>query len=271
MWCRRSKLQSAILGLCVLCATVVCAQLLPPSGQPLPSFEVATVRPAKAERAGVSFQVAPMRFRAEYATLADLATFAYDIRSSDQIRNVPRWASVERFDIDAKIDDAQASATKKLAPSQQIDQYRLMLQSLLKERFGLEVQTRMGEMSIYALEVAKGGPKLTTTAAPLNLPNLSGWSRGIVEAHGVTMSALSEGLSGRDDVGGRIVIDATGLKGSYDFTLRWTPTSFDALSSDAAGVPLSTALREQLGLKLTARKASVRVLIIDHLKHPSPN
>lgn len=262
--------QSAILGFCVLRAAVAYAQLLPPSSQPLQSFEVATVRPAQSDHAGVSFQVAPMRFRAEYATLTDLIAFAYDVRSNDQIQKAPRWASAERFDVDAKIDDAEASATKKLSPSRQIDQYRLMLQSLLKERFGLDVHTQMEELSVYVLEVAKGGPKLVAATTPLNLPNLSGWSKGIVDAHAVTMSLLSQGLSGRDDVGGRIVIDGTGLKGSYDFTLQWAPTSFNT-SSDAAGESLSTALREQLGLRLTAQKAPARVLIIDHLEHPSPN
>ncbi len=214
-----------------------------------------------------------MRFRIQNATVSELVQFAYDIVSDKQLLNGPHWTSVEKFDVDAKIDDAQVTATKKLPPSQQMNQYRLMLQSLLKERFALKVHAQTEELSVFALEVARGGSKLTPTATPQELPNLSGWSIGSVVAHAVTMSLLSQGLSGRDDVGGRIVIDATGLNGNYDFTLRWTPTASLGGSSldDATDAPLSTALREQLGLKLTARRLPTRVLSIDQVQHPSAN
>jgi uncharacterized protein (TIGR03435 family) len=148
----------------------------------------------------------------------------------------------------------------------------------------------MEELPVYALEVTKGGPKMSPTAIPPNaqappFPILSGWTRGEVEAHAVTMPLLSEELSGDQDVGGRPVIDATGLKGSYDFKLHFTPLvrhgmgSNDAAeqgdshasAADNAEVPLSTALEEQLGLKLSPRKAPVKVLAIDHVEQPSPN
>ncbi len=262
---------------CVLFAlylsTTVPAQLLTARDQPLPSFEVATIRPsAPDDQRGESIQVAPMRFRIQNATVSELIQFAYDIVSDKQLLNEPRWASVEKFDVDAKIDDAEATATKKLQPSQQMNRYKLMLQSLLKERLSLKVHAQTEQLFLYALEAAKGGPKLTPTSTPQDLPNLSGWSRGSVVGHAVTMSLFSQGLSGRDDVGGHIVVDSTGLDGNYDFTLRWTPTaSLGVTSREDIDAPLSTALREQLGLKLTARRLPTRVLKIDQVEHPSAN
>jgi uncharacterized protein (TIGR03435 family) len=265
-----SKARVAILGTLLFQASIVFPQL-PSTSRPFPSFEVATIRPSKAESSGASFQVAPMRFRVVSGTLTDLITFAYDVRSSEQLQQKPHWIDAERFDVDAKIDDAQAAATKSLEPSKQIDQYRLMVQSLLKERFGLTVHRQTKELQVYALEAAKGGPKLTSSTAPSSLPTLSGWSQGMVDAHAATMSLLSEGLSGRDEVGGRVVIDASGLKGSYDFTLQWTPPRSSDRGSNVDEVPLTTALREQLGLKLVARKAPAPVLVIDHVEHLTPN
>jgi uncharacterized protein (TIGR03435 family) len=265
-------------------------QLMPSPDRPLPSFEVASVRQSPPDSQGTSFQVAPLRFRVLDATVDGLIRFAYDIRSDDQLKKGPRWTSTERFDIDAKIDDAQAGATKKLLPTQQIDQYRLMMQSLLISRFALKVSTQMEELPVFALELTKGGPKMNPTAIPPNsqahpFPSLIGWSRGEVEAHAMTMPLLSEELSGDQDIGGRPVIDETGLKGSYDFELHFTPLARRAMGTNDAvhqegsrasaednnEVPLTAALEEQLGLKLSAQKAPVKVLVIDHVEQPSPN
>lgn len=283
-------LTCGLIGFYLLCIAQAHAQVLPAPDQPLPSFEVASVRPSSSVSQGMNLQVAPLRFRAGNATLAALIRFAYDVRSDDQLEKGPRWTSTERFDIDAKIDDAQADATKRLSPEQQINLYRLMLQSLLKDRFALRVSTQMKQLDVYALVVAKSGPKMASAEMlpdPKSqpLPTLVGWSRGEVTAKAVTMSMLSEQLSGNLDIGGRVVIDATGLSGSYNFTLHWIPFSKqsaasiapaskrvpDATEPDATGIPLMTALEEQLGLKLVPRRAPVRVLVIDHVEHPSAN
>lgn len=261
---RISALLYGILGLCAM-------QSPPTPVASSPSFEVATIRPSPSESRGADFQIASVRFRAEHATLTDLIRFAYDLRADELLQRSPRWASSERFDVDAKIDDVQADATKKLTPTQQMDQYRSMLQSLLRDRFTLKVDTKTKELPVFALETAPSGPHMAPSALPPgHLPQIAGFSRGDVDARGVSMSLLSEMLSGNQDVGGRVVIDATGLSGNFDFELHWTPFSTDAVS-DTATVPLATALKEQLGLKLTARKAPVRVLVISHVEHPSPN
>ncbi len=285
----QSVLIATLIGF-ALSAASLHGQLLPSPGQSLPSFEVASVRHSPLESQGTSFQIAPARFRVLDATVDGLIRFAYDVRSDDQLKKGPRWTSTERFDIDAKIDDSQADATKKLSALQQIDQYRWMLQSLLLSRFALKVSTQVEVLPVFALEVVRGGPKMTPTVIPPDsqahpFPSLGGWSRGDVEAHAMTMALLSEELSGNPDIGGRAVIDETGLSGSYDFQLHWTPLTRRSTGSndaalqgtaqtspaDNADEPLSTALEEQLGLRLSAKKAPVRVLRIDHVERPSPN
>jgi len=109
-------------------------------------------------------QIAPTRFRIQDASASELIRFAYAIRSEKQVQHGPRWTIVEKFDVEAKIDDAQAVTAKKLSPSLQMNQYRLMLQSLLKERFVLKIHTQTEELPVYALEISKGGPKLTPAA-----------------------------------------------------------------------------------------------------------
>jgi uncharacterized protein (TIGR03435 family) len=86
------------------------------------------------------------------------------------------------------------------------------------------------------------------------------------------MTDLAENLTGRVN---RPVIDRTGMRGSYDFVLRWTPENFQDAAPNAGpsrdGTPIVTALQEQLGLKLEAQRAPVEFLIIDRIERPSPD
>ena len=185
----------------------------------------------------------------------------------------------------------QTEAMTKLPPDQKFLQFRLMVRSLLEDRFKLKVSTQMKELPVYALVVAKNGPKLT----PLNLPpaeaarkmpTISGRSRGELKAGACSMEMFTRWISGNNDIGNRVVIDATGLKGVYDFTLSWTPENIHAAQVSAASAgqepanasvgdtskpSIFTALQEQIGLKLESRKAPVEVLVIDHVEQPSPN
>jgi bla regulator protein blaR1 len=136
------------------------AQLLEASG-PLPSFEVATIKPSRSAADPYSFRLAEERLMGRDVPLARLIRFAYNVKSDSQIENVPAWAGGEKFDIDAKIADAQFEKMKNLPPDRRFEQYQLMLQSLLADRFKLRISTRMKELPVYALVVVKGGPKLS--------------------------------------------------------------------------------------------------------------
>lgn len=287
--------RSAAAALLCFLVTMNClrahGQLLQAPDAAAPSFEVATVRPNHSDNALLNYHLSTARFQAENAPLTALIRFAYDIKSDDQLPKDPGWIASERFDVDAKVDDAAAEAMNKLLPDQKFLQFRLMLRSLLEERFKLKVSTQMKELPVYALVAAKGGPKLT----PLNLPpetaarkmpTLAGGSRGELKAGACSMAMFTRWLSGSYDTGDRVVIDATGLAGVYDFTLSWTPENIhaaqlsaassgqelaNASTADASKPSLFTALQEQLGLKLESRKAPVEVLVIDHVEQPSPN
>jgi uncharacterized protein (TIGR03435 family) len=262
------------------------AELVPPRGA-APSFEVATIKASRSDSAGTNFGIAPGRFNAENATVEELIKFAYNVKTNDGIEGEPKWTGSEKFDVNAKISDAEAETLQKLQPSQRIEQYRLMVRSLLAERCGLITSTQTKELPVYALVIAKDGPKLKVVEpGKEHTPFLWGGSKGKLNASSVSMALFADWISGNADLGGRAVIDQTELKGSFDFTLTWTrvesgtnamsgpgtsQTPASVISTDQGEPPLFTALQEQLGLKLESRKGPVEVLAIDHVERPSPN
>ena len=284
-------------GLCSIAVAVLVmvlpacagAQLLHATDGTAPSFEVASIRPSRSDGGFVNYQISNARFHVENAPVAELIKFAYDIKTDDQLPKDPGWIRTEKFDVDAKVDDAAVAAMDKLPAPEKFERYRLMMRSLLGDRLKLKVSTQTKELPVYALVVAKDGPHLTEAKVSpeeqgRHMPTMAGGSRGALKADSVSMTMFTWWLSGRADTGDRVVIDETGLKGSYDFTLNFTPDSVHATeggagsagqagtsSADSPGPGLFTALEEQLGLKLESRRAPVEVLAIDHVERPSPN
>ena len=267
------------------------------STEPRPFFEVATIKPNSAEGIKRMLMMFPGKFSTVGIPLSELIRFAYDLKSDAQLIGGPGWVHSDRFDIEAKEDEAQAQASSKLPPPEMAKQTRLMVQSLLAERFGLKVSHATKELPIYALVVAKGGPKLTATTAPPMVPpgdRLPGgdsakkqFNRGIrMDGNGnltgmaAPIALLVDVLSRQMELGNRLVQDKTGLTGDYDWTLKWTPVSMgpapggDAAApnaSDSSEPSLFTALQEQLGLKLEPQKSQVDVIVIDSIEKPTAN
>jgi uncharacterized protein (TIGR03435 family) len=240
------------------------------------------------------------RFTVRNFTLQRLMNNAYH---PQKIVGAPDWLRSEKYDIDAKVEDSLAEKLRKLPGEQHLAQIMLMLQSALEERFRLKVSHQSQELPVYALVVAKGGPKLTPTTLPPFDPdeqdaandhtrvngNAAAGTRGSrmpengqFIATGQRIAVILLILS--RELGGQIVLDQTGLKGEYDFTLKWTPgaglptsTAVSGQDSETAPLPdpsgtsIFSALREQLGLKLETKKAPVDVLVITHVERPSPN
>jgi uncharacterized protein (TIGR03435 family) len=150
-----------------------------------------------------------------------------------------------------------------------------MLQVLLTERFHLSVHSELKEQAVYFLIPGKGGPKLHEASDEGGKPELrqSGYSFTFTNA---AMSNLVGVLS---QVTGRKVLDKTGLRGQYDFTLSYNPDRVGAgregsnVSPAVDSFPESvfTALREQLGLNLEAQKSQVEFLVIDRFDRLIPN
>jgi len=263
------------------------AQLLRATG-PLPSFEVATIKPTQPGSTHSDLRIRSSEGRIWFLDepLDRVIEFAYNVKSERQLLQEPDWARSERFDIEAKVPESQLGTMKDWTAQRRMDQYRLMFQSLLAERFNLHVGFETRTLPVYRLVVAKGGPNGTLMRPdPGNRSSITtnvNERAGKVTAIGVSTATLADWLSRTPDAGDRVVIDSTGLHGSYDFTLAWTPFGAQpspmggaqplaAASTDDSAPSLFAALRQQLGLKLVPAKAPVEALVIDHIEQPSPN
>lgn len=307
-----------------------CAALAQGAGT-LPSFEVASVKPA-APMTGGFIRVMmrggpgtpdPGQITYSNVTIKNVMMNAYNVKGY-QISG-PEWFESERYDITAKV-----------PPGTTKEQFQLMLQSLLAERFKLTVHRQSKELPIYALVVAKGGPKMKESVVDPNAATAGGPNAGAAEggrgsplanaavratvgkdgfpqlppggrgalmimgmngrmrmaANGQSMGQLAEMLSNQLS---RPVLDETGLQANYDYTLEFAPDEASmgmmkgmpmpmpppgegagpgpaAAPDGSSGPTIFSALQEQLGLRLEARKGPVDMLVIDTLeKVPTEN
>jgi uncharacterized protein (TIGR03435 family) len=253
------------------------------------SFEIASIKPNKSgptsfQRAGLSEGDRVTMINVPLLTLLQIA-----YPGAVAIVGAPKWVGspgpnldAERFDVTAKAD----------APAP-VEQLRVMLQTLLAERFKLAVHTEARPADVYALRVARPdgrlGPNLRPAVAscreliaadPNPTPgrhpcgtvgtNLPPW-----HVRGVPIAQLS---IFRVDLG-RPIVDKTGLTGAFDIDFNWVPpwalnSSFDRSrfpDIDITGPDLFTAMQEQLGLKLVSEKDDQAVLVVDHVEPPTPD
>jgi uncharacterized protein (TIGR03435 family) len=265
----------------VVGATQSQASLLHPAVSPAPAFDVATIKPNNDGQAGLRIDFEPSNFNARGGSVKDLIEQAYNVNSHDQLQGEqPSWISSLHFDIHAKASEADTARIRKLAAMEQVTELRLMLQSLLADRFQLRVSFKKADLPVYALVVAKGGPKFNQVQVdPLPAPgtrprpgaHLPRFGKTGVNQYTATawdMRSVADILSSFDEVGHRLVVDETGLKGHYDFVLNGVSV---LPSPDGTTTSIFTALKEQLGLELVPRKASVEVLVIDSVEPPSQN
>jgi len=215
-------------------------------------FDVASVKRATPPpgNSSSSMQLSPGRVTMTNVSLKKLLYEAYQVK--DYQISGPDWISSETYDITASIPGGASR-----------DDVLVMMQNLMAERFKLAFHREPKDMAVYGLAVDKGGPKLKEVEFGRSSTSTSG---GKLEAVAVPMRNLVEALS---RLMARPVLDMTGLKGFYSFTLTFAPE--EAPSAPAAGVipesavgpSLARALQDQLGLKLEARHAPVDMLIVD--------
>ena len=228
-----------------------------------PHFEVASIRPHQGPISRIDISTAGPRFTAEAQPVGGLITWAYDVKSY-QVSAAPNLALSDAFyDIGAK-------AEGDGAPSRA--EYRQMLQALLADRFKLKVHREMREMNVYALVVGKSGPKLKESApdaSPMGYMNVVGRNYRATRAK-ATMDDVVQAIT--NSFLDRPVLDKTGLTGTYNLSLIYTP---DIRSNrgepDPNDISIFTAVQEQLGLKLEPQKASIEVLVVDSVEKPSEN
>jgi uncharacterized protein (TIGR03435 family) len=279
-----------------------------PADASLPSFEVASIRRNTSGAEERFFQRRPGgRFDVRNMPLRALITFAYDLQGF-QLQGGPDWITADRFDIVAK---AEGDPEPVPLGSPGGDPLRLMLRSLLAERFNLVMHEETQDLPIFELVVAGRdgtlGPQLRPASVDCNeeaaarraaeragappragvAPNGPG-TCGLtmnptrIAFGGMPLSALTGGLAG---MVGRVVVDRTGLAGNWEFELKFAPDPAQ-LAGGPLGPPppgvesppvdpnlpsLFTALEEQLGLKLQASRGPVEVLVIDSVEQPEEN
>ena len=251
-----------------------------------PGFEVATIRPSDPNKPGASLMMSTGKFSTENQSLKEIVKFAYNVRANQQISGGPAWVGSSKFDITAKEDAETLAALDKLPKEQRVEPVRLMVQKLLEERFKLKVHHETRELPVYAMTVVKSGVKITPAAVePVAADGttarrgsgISGRGRGQLQGMNTPLEVLAIVLGSQPEIGGRMVLDKTGLTGKYDFILKWTPdagmggTGDAGASPEASGPSLFTALQEQLGLRLDATKGALDTIVIDSVEMPSEN
>jgi uncharacterized protein (TIGR03435 family) len=232
-----------------------------------PVFDVASVKPANPSGHGMSLSGDPSRLAIRNVTIKFLIGLAYNVKDF-QILGGPRLADSERYDIEATYGgNSPGRRDRRLTfVTIQADlQVRLMLQTLLADRFHLAIRHETKELPAYSLNIAKSGPKLRESTTPEDLREMS-VDLGQVKSNRMSMEQLAGVLS---RLLGIPIVNKTGLTANYDLLLRWTP---DEASADASAAPsIFTAIRESLGLRLVTGREPVDVLVIDHVERPTAN
>lgn len=277
-----SKLALALAATVVLFAAPM-AQAPAPS-QAAPAFEVASIRKNVSVSDGASVRAQPGgRLTVTNNTLRNIIRNAYNLQNY-QIIGGPDWMNNDRWDITAK-------AADDTPPPEML----LMLRTLLADRFKLVVRRETRQLPMFAVVLARPdgrlGPQLrasTVDCAALFAaakargeqppPTTNGrptcgtrTQRGNMMTTGTSMADFARNIAPST---GRPVVDKTGLKGSYDIDLTWTPDQGPPNPDGAAappgdGVSLFTAVQEQLGLKLDAQLGPVDVLVIESVQPPT--
>jgi len=228
-----------------------------------PAFAVATIKPHDPANPHRGINVEGHHLVLLNQSISSLLSFAYSLHQR-QIVNPPDWLSRDFYDIDGTIDTPG---------DPNLRQMQEMIQHLLADRFALTFHREQRELPVYAIVIAKGGPKLKPAANPAANPDVQGNGHGHYQTMTFTSASISDFILGEQYFEDRPLVDQTGLTGRYDFTLNVdrdeTHTADPADSNAPPGI--FTAIQQQLGLKFQPTKAPVSVFVIDHIAPPSPN
>jgi uncharacterized protein (TIGR03435 family) len=237
-----------------------------------PMFEVADVHvsPHRAVPFMDGGHLRGDRYVLRQATMLDLIATAYGLDDSN-VQGGPSWLETDRFDVIAKAPPTTSPATLKL-----------MLRSLLADRFKLVTHNGDAPMRAFVLTAGKGPPKMKQAEEssegdckyqrPPQDPAPETVRSVVFSCHHITMELFAQNLHNwtRNYLTDPVV-DATGLKGSWDFDIQWTPQPL-LQRAGADGISVFDALDKQLGLKLERQTAPRPVLMVDSVnQRPTPN
>ena len=235
-----------------------------------PSFDVATIKLSDTSAShGTGIRTNGRHIAAFNFPVAELISYSYGIHAKQIVAKKSSLLGTH-FDIDGVSDFGGRPNLK---------QSRVMFQKLLISRFKFGFHYESRELPAYAIQIAKGGPKLPlTTRKPSDSTGFSYNCQVILTVRNASVADIAGGL--QEAFMDKPVVDQTGLHDRYDFDLRWTPDEAQsycpvdpAHPRDDPNAPpgLYTAIQEQVGLRLVTTKALVQVMVIDHIEMPSEN
>jgi uncharacterized protein (TIGR03435 family) len=239
----------------------------------VPAFDVIVVKPNKSgDRPCIDFDGG--NFSATNFSAKMLVLFAYDLKD-DQLFGVPKWANELRFDMKAKVLDADPTILQHLTN----DQKRLIERTILTERFRLTFHRETKVLPVYELVVDKGGPRFQPSKVEAGQKGANGLGAGSLHTNdhdgnadmastAVPISSLVNVLARQME---RIVVDQTGLTGRYDLNLTWSRDDGGTPATDQNSPSILTAIQEQLGLRLRPARLPVGTFVVDHVVLPSGN
>lgn len=234
-----------------------------------PEFGVATVKVNDTGSRSIRLSITDDLLRASNIQLDSLIETAFEIRR-DQIVGLPHWAQVTHYDVVAKVVDMTPEQLHGLSG----DQRREMLQGLLKQRFHLQTHIESRTLPLLRLVVDKGGIKFAewhkSSEGQEDKKGSISVNNDIMTAIGVPIGSLIRFLASQTHMP---VVDGTGLKGNYNFNMKWQreEQGTDSGLHDQTLPTIYAALPEQLGLKLESGKGPVDVLVVDHIEQPTQN
>ena len=235
------------------------------------AFEVASIKPNKSGATNSSTSGRAGSFTASNVTARQLIIYAYRLRLF-QLAGGPDWINSDRFDIQAR------------PPENAKTDNPAMTRALLRDRFKLVAHTETRQEQVYALVLTRAdgrlGPQIKVstqncapgqpgTASPCGMNSSVNDTVGRLTGIGQSMENLVNALGSFGL--NRMVLDRTGLKGQFDFELRWTPDRGVAQAQANDAPSIFAALQEQLGLRLDSQRGPVEFLVVDRIEQPTPD
>lgn len=243
-----------------------------------PSFEVASIKPYGGDTSWTGLRPFPGRFVVQGVPASALVAFAYQSLASDVV-GVPSWAKSERYDVNAKV-----SGTPDRG------QYQAMMRTLLRERFNFAGHIETQPRDVLALVLVKpdaplppglrridvdcehppdGLQSFRPSSLTEDLPDCFSIDTGsIINSGGMSMEQVAGKVRGYV---GKQVVNETGLAGYFRFQLRYTRRDPRVPPPTDDAPDITTAIEEQLGLKVVPRKAAVKVMVVDRFERPTPD
>jgi uncharacterized protein (TIGR03435 family) len=254
-------------SLLLLAALAFQATAIAPCSTPSLTFDVASIHPTRPGIQNGYIKALPggHGYTAVNITVKLMISLMYKVPMR-QIHGGPDWLNEDRYDVEARVDGAYS-----------VDDLHTMYQNLLADRFHLKLHRETYEGNVYALTVDPSGLKMKRNTSPQDyeIPVQGSPAHTVGKRVPMNYFCWWIGLQLQNDA--RPCVDLTGLTGNYDFTLSFKPllppdSNADNLPPEYKDLSdLFTAVREQLGLRLTAQKGPVADLIIDQIERPSEN